>query len=288
MSIQHTVRPGETLSSIARQYKLQSWQQIYWDDENEDLRKKRRNENLIFPGDIVMIPGGPAGASAATAPGPGQLTCDSKAAAIAILKASPTLDANTKALLSTGLIWGIIRAEAKRIGWPEWCAEQVLPNDIPRVRYLSGGQGPGQLYPDAHADVEKNLKPELNQFLVHMGTKCGAGLHRGCGQVPLTLKGYAGDVIDPITADFFIAGYLALRIMQSKKPNRSADDQLQFGIGLYSGARRTIVDAQIALSPSDEGKSVIDYQPVKTYLEASGDDKKIDAAAYIDEVYRSR
>lgn len=65
MSIPHTVRAGETLSSIARRYNIASWREIYWHDVNKDFRRKRPNENLIFPGDVVIIPGGPAGSNGA-------------------------------------------------------------------------------------------------------------------------------------------------------------------------------------------------------------------------------
>lgn len=222
------------------------------------------------------------------ATGKAPLSCNSKAAAIAILKTSATLDAHTKMALTPYLVDGIISAEAKRIGLVEWLAETCLPMEFPSVRQRAGGVGPGQLYPAAYNDVVLNLKPELNQFLVHMGVNCGAGLHRGSGQVPLTRKGYPGDVIDPITADFFIAAYLALRIKQALKPSRSADDQLQFGIGFYFGARGSLVKAQDAISPGDKGESVIRYPPVRDYLLRSIDPKDRDVAAYIQEVFGRR
>jgi len=239
---------------------------------------------------------------AATVPGQIPFSCDSKAAAVAILKASITLDVNTRMSLTPYLVDGIIRAEAKRIGRWEWLGEQILPTDIPadipllgrlgplarKLYKRTGGQGPGQLYLDAYQHVELKLRPELNQFYVHMGVNCRAGLHRGCGEVPLIRKGYPGDVIDPITADFFIAAYLALRVQKAMKPGRSADDQLQFGIGLYFGAFDTIARAQAAISPHDHGESVLRYPPVRDYLLRSSDEKDRDVAAYIQEVFGRR
>ena len=238
----------------------------------------------------------------ATQPGQAPLSCDSKAAAVAILQASKTLDANTRMLLTPYLVDGIIRAETRRIGWREWLGEQILPTDIPadmplvgrlgplarKLHGWTGGQGPGQLYLPAYRDVESMLRPELNQFCVHMGVTCRAGLHRGCGEVPLTRKGYPGDVIDPIMADFFIAAYLALKVKEALKPGRIADDQLQFGIGLYFGARGTIAKAQDAISPHDKGKSVLRYPPVRAWLLASSDATERDVAAYIQEVFGRR
>jgi hypothetical protein len=304
MTTYHTVMPGQNLSSIARQYNLKSWKDIYKYDANEAFRGKRPNENLIFPGDIVLIPDGSADPKAAAVPTSPPLSCDSKAVAVAILKTSPLLDANTKSMLSPGLIAGIIAAEAARIDGSEALAEWVgVPGTInlPFGKSVkgTGGQGPGQLYVPAYTDVMTNLKPELSQFLVHMGTTCGHGnnLRResfagGAGVSastrPLALHGYPADVIYPVVADFFIAGYLALRIKDAQKPGRSADDQLQYGIGRYSGAFNTLQAAQTALIKANPGASVLEYQPLKIYLESSGDAKMIDVAAYIEEVYDCR
>ncbi|TXL70881.1 hypothetical protein FHP25_32700 [Vineibacter terrae] len=238
---------------------------------------------------------------AATAAGQPSLSCDSKAAAVAILKTSPTLDANTKMVLTPYMIDGIISGEWKRLGWREWAGETILPSSIdPSIPVLgrldllarklyrqTGGQGPGQLYPAAYNQVLQKLKPELDKFFTHMGVNCG-GLRRGCGEVPLTLLGYPRDVIDPIRADFFIAATLAIKIMDAKKPGRTADDQLQFGIGRYRGAFDILAKAQRAISPDDDGKSVLRYPPVREWLLRSSDPMDNDVAAYIQEVFGRR
>ena len=64
MSSAYTVQRGDSLSAIAKRHGLGSWKEIYYDPENADFRKRRPNPNLIFPGDVVMIPNGsqPSGA----------------------------------------------------------------------------------------------------------------------------------------------------------------------------------------------------------------------------------
>ncbi|HJQ60796.1 MAG TPA: hypothetical protein VJ890_28085 [Vineibacter sp.] len=217
---------------------------------------------------------------------------DSKGAAVAILKTCTKLDVNTRMMLSPGLVSGIIGAEAKRIGWKEWLGEKALGvGELVQIdlRKPTGGQGPGQLYPLAYRDVEERLGPHLYEFRVHMGVNCGLRWHILYGGLPLITKGYPLDVIDSITADFFIAAYLALRVMEAKKPGRSAVDQLQYGIGFYFGAReKTFPNAQAAISPQDSGKSVIAYQPVKDYLQGSDKAHDRDVAAYVQEVFDRR
>jgi hypothetical protein len=227
------------------------------------------------------------------------LPSDSTGAAVAILKASTTLDAHTRNGLTPQRVRGVIYAEARRIGFGEWLGEKILPVDIspsipvlgrlgPLARKLhgyTGGQGPGQLYVAAYNAVRSQLKLELSQFLAHMGTNhSNAGPHRP----PLILKGYPWDVIDPVTADFFIAGYLALRVKDAKKPGRPVDDQWQIGIGLYFGAYQSIFDAQNAISPQDKGASVLTYPPIKAWLQRSSQQRHRDTAAYIEEVFRNR
>jgi hypothetical protein len=277
MTTYHTVRPGENLSLIARKYGLKSWKDIYRYDANSDFRDKRPNANLIFPGDVVVIPGGSAPPTATAVPAPPALSCDSKAAAVAILKTSAWLDANTKALLSPALVRGIIAAEAKRFSFGEG-----------RGGLLDGDTcGPGQIGQPLYDDVLKDLKPELNQFLVHMGTTCGLSLKgRGCGvgKAPLALLGFPQDVIEPVVSDFFIAASLAVKVKGTLKAGRSAEDQLRFGIALYHSKRGTISEAQKAISPADNGASVLTWTPVKAQLEKSSDPEVKDIPLYVDEV----
>lgn len=54
--INHKVVPGESLSSIAKKFKLGSWKLLYYAAVNDPLRQRRPNPNHIAPGDIVVIP----------------------------------------------------------------------------------------------------------------------------------------------------------------------------------------------------------------------------------------
>jgi hypothetical protein len=51
----HTVVKGECLSKIAAASGL-TWQQLWNDDRNKELRKKRKNPNILCPGDKVFVP----------------------------------------------------------------------------------------------------------------------------------------------------------------------------------------------------------------------------------------
>src|SRR6185503_580187 len=55
MSIHHKVRQGECLSSIARRYDF-DWQTIWNHGDNADLKAKRKNPGILYPGDVVVIP----------------------------------------------------------------------------------------------------------------------------------------------------------------------------------------------------------------------------------------
>ncbi len=56
MPSQHVVVQGECLSSIARDFGFSSFKALYDHPLNKALKQKRPNPNVIFPGDIVMIP----------------------------------------------------------------------------------------------------------------------------------------------------------------------------------------------------------------------------------------
>ena len=52
----YRIEEGDCLSSLARQHGFKSYHRIYDDPANADLRKKRPNPNLLYPGDVVFIP----------------------------------------------------------------------------------------------------------------------------------------------------------------------------------------------------------------------------------------
>jgi len=59
MSTRYVVRSGDSLNKIASTFHLRSWVEIYNNPENSDFKRRRPNPNLIFAGDVVMIPDPP-------------------------------------------------------------------------------------------------------------------------------------------------------------------------------------------------------------------------------------
>jgi hypothetical protein len=55
----YVVKPGDTLSKIALAYHLPSFRNIYDDPENKKFKASHPNPNVIFPGDVLMIPSPP-------------------------------------------------------------------------------------------------------------------------------------------------------------------------------------------------------------------------------------
>jgi len=56
MSIAYTVKVGDNLSAIAKRFGIPNWQSIYNSPENKAFRAKRPNPNLIYAGDVLMVP----------------------------------------------------------------------------------------------------------------------------------------------------------------------------------------------------------------------------------------
>jgi N-acetylmuramoyl-L-alanine amidase len=56
MAKYHTVKQGEYLSKIARQYGFSDYRTIWDHAENTALKQKRQNPNVLFPGDRLYIP----------------------------------------------------------------------------------------------------------------------------------------------------------------------------------------------------------------------------------------
>lgn len=52
----YTVKQGETVASIARQYGFANWRKIWELPENDEIRSKRGNPNILAVGDKVNIP----------------------------------------------------------------------------------------------------------------------------------------------------------------------------------------------------------------------------------------
>lgn len=52
----HFVKQGDYLSKIAKQHGFADWKTIWNDPQNADLKKKRQNPNVLYPGDKLVIP----------------------------------------------------------------------------------------------------------------------------------------------------------------------------------------------------------------------------------------
>lgn len=56
MTRQHVVRQGECLSRIARRYGFKGYLALWEHPDNAALRARRRDPDVLFPGDVVAIP----------------------------------------------------------------------------------------------------------------------------------------------------------------------------------------------------------------------------------------
>jgi LysM repeat protein len=56
MSTSHTVQQGEHLSGIATKYGFRNYESIWNHGDNADLKTKRANPNVLYPGDVLVIP----------------------------------------------------------------------------------------------------------------------------------------------------------------------------------------------------------------------------------------
>ena len=56
MSTDHVIEQGEHLSQIAKQYGFRDYNTIWDHPSNAELKQKRQNPNVLFPGDSVFIP----------------------------------------------------------------------------------------------------------------------------------------------------------------------------------------------------------------------------------------
>ncbi|HEY3068353.1 MAG TPA: peptidoglycan-binding protein [Methylomirabilota bacterium] len=56
MAKEHTVQQGDHMSQIAKKYGFVDYKTIWDHADNAELKRKRQNPNVLFPGDVVRIP----------------------------------------------------------------------------------------------------------------------------------------------------------------------------------------------------------------------------------------
>lgn len=56
MSTTHVIRRGECMLLVARRYGILDYRQVYEHPANAELRRKRPNPSVLYPGDTVVIP----------------------------------------------------------------------------------------------------------------------------------------------------------------------------------------------------------------------------------------
>ena len=56
MAGNYTVKQGDHLSSIAKDFGFSDFQPIWDDGNNAELKEQRKNPSVLFPGDVVFIP----------------------------------------------------------------------------------------------------------------------------------------------------------------------------------------------------------------------------------------
>ncbi|MGH8079197.1 MAG: PGRP and LysM peptidoglycan-binding domain-containing protein [Lysobacter sp.] len=54
--MQHRVQQGDYLAKIARVYGLSDWREIWNHPDNLALKNRRKDPNVLFPGDVLAIP----------------------------------------------------------------------------------------------------------------------------------------------------------------------------------------------------------------------------------------
>lgn len=86
----YTVKRGDNLTKIANRHGFRNWRAIYDHPSNALFKKARPNPNLIYPGDVLVIPDHTAPtAHPSVTPGPPVLITDDKCCYLATNKECP-------------------------------------------------------------------------------------------------------------------------------------------------------------------------------------------------------
>lgn len=196
--------------------------------------------------------------------------CDSRKAAVNILKQSKQLDANTANVLTYGLVQGVLEAERQRMGLLE--AWGWLDGD---------SKGPGQITQRAHTDVKKTFGPELTAFLQDMN-QCAKD--RG-DSTELSTGAWDADVTNETLASFFVAAYLAIKIKGAQKGGRLKEDQLRYGLAIYHGGFNSIQSAQRKVdADAFNNNANIPFDKIVEHAKTAGDATLTEVIGYVEHV----
>lgn len=200
---------------------------------------------------------------------------DGKAEAVAVLKGSSNLGAQTKKHMSEDLINGVIAAERNEMSFDEMVWEGM------GMEVGAGGLGPGQMYEAAHTDVVTMLPKELQAFIDAVNARLSS---QGESKIALGSK-WKANVKEPRLANFFILGSLALCVDRAQKPGRSDSDALRYGIVRYHGAFPVVTRIQQKVAPEKFTKNIpIPWSDVEQYINRSGNSKEKKLIKYIETV----
>jgi hypothetical protein len=133
MAQNHIVVKGDTLSGIAKKHGFKDWRTIYNDPSNAAFRRKRPNPNLIFPGDVVVIPAGGGGIPGPPQPPPRRLPdLPFTVSGQRFLVGQPNVKTCWAAGLTMFKSWKAVRKLEIR---------EVLKNSAPHLRLFDQQQG---------------------------------------------------------------------------------------------------------------------------------------------------
>ena len=186
-----------------------------------------------------------------------------------------TSEPTVQTFLTVDLVNRVYAAESKRLAWYEHVVD-------------GSTIGRGQLGEAAYTDVkdDSRLKHAWATCLMHVRlsqklknpkavdyTVFVFDMENYTVKIPAFYRNFVYK--DEALEDFVVAGYLALKMVQSTKAGRSAKDAARIAVALYHGMRPMVVKAQTAAG------DLINWAPVEAELLAQG---HTDEVAYVNEI----
>jgi N-acetylmuramoyl-L-alanine amidase len=140
MPTRHEVQQGDCLSSIAAQYGI-SWERIWNFGENADLKSRRKDPNVLFPGDVVVVPDVRAKTESGATGMRHSFVTPRKPTNV---KIRLTIDDEPRAGLAYELIAGGLTLKGSTDGDGYLKAE--IPPDVSQGRLIVGTKEPREIY----------------------------------------------------------------------------------------------------------------------------------------------